>query len=282
LKIGAYVLLADPTWIAKSISAYYHHVDYLVVSYDSDSCGWTGHQIPVAECLEVIDRLDIDQKVIKLSDSYSRYSGSPMQRETNQRQTCINYLSDKVEWILQLDTDEWLPNVTHLLDCARSQSDSIQGIEWPMRVLYRQLSFNRYLAVCGKGNRPTFEYPAPVLVRCNAPLVDARRINGRIARYAVTDDHASLQLQPSHTQDIQIIRELTPDDVIVHNSWARSPRVVLTKIKSWGHNDGWKSIGYFVFVWLLAPVCWPLMNDFHPFSSGLWSRLHMFTLPDEM
>jgi hypothetical protein len=273
LKIGAYVLAADATWIVKSVSAYYGFVDVLVVSYDSDSKSWTGIDIPVHDCCELVKKLDVDSKIVEITGNYSTYQGTPMERDTKQRQDCIDYLSGKVDWIIQLDTDEWIPKVTDLIDTLDGIPNDVCGVEWPMRVLYRHLRGSNYLGISDRLGNPVYEYPGPVLVRKNVTLVDARRISERVVRYAVAGDTSSIQLRREHTVGIEIRPELGPESAIIHNSWARSPRSVWKKVTSWSHSNGMKSWLYFFCVWLPSSVTWRLLLDIHPFARGLWPKL---------
>jgi hypothetical protein len=278
LKIGAYVLAADPTWIQKSVIAYYDFVDVLVVSSDVHSRSWTGTQIPATQCVRKIRDIDERSIVVQISNDYSTIAGSPMQRDTKQRQDCIDYLSKHVDWIIQIDTDEWIPDVRRLLSVVSSLPETIDGVEWPMRVLYRQLNSNLYLAITDAKSNPVYEYPGPILVRKNVTLIDARRISSSIVRYSVSGDTSSLQLNVGHTKGINVRADLQSRDAVVHNSWARSPKSVWRKVLSWSHHDGLKSLLYFLFIWLPAPILWRYLRDFHPFAKGLWPRLGMLEI----
>jgi hypothetical protein len=270
-------LLADPTWIRESVAQYYDFVDVIVVSYDSRSKGWTGIDIPVSECLALIKQIDVHGKVVEIVGDYSSGDESPIDKDTRQRQDCVDCLSDRVDWIIQLDTDEWFPDVSELISIAEDMSVDVSGIEWPMKVLFRKVGQHQYLAVTDNNRNSVYEYPGPVLIRSKVKLVDARRTSGTVVRYCVTDDVSSLQLSGSHVLGIRLRRELNHRQVIVHNSWARSRDVVYRKVTSWGHNQGVRSTLYFWFVWFPAPFTWRIISDFHPFAKGLWPRLSLFS-----
>lgn len=277
VMIGAYVLLADPTWITASVRQYYDLIEVLVVSYDSKCKGWTGADVPVAECLEKLRQLDVDGKIVEIVGDYSGGSSSPIEKDTKQRQDCVDYLSNAVDWIVQLDTDEWFPNVTDIIKLVATLPSDIDGIEWPMKVLYRQLGRNNYLAISDPKSNPVYEYPGPVIVRRNVRLVDARRISTQVLRCCVAGDVSSIQLSESHVNGIALLKNLSHDQVIIHNSWARCWQVVHRKVKTWGHNDGLRSMLYFWLIWFPAPFTWRMMSDFHPFAKGLWPKLYIFS-----
>ncbi len=272
------MLAADPTWIYESIAAYYDFIDILVVSFDCNSKSWTGSDIPVDECRQKIREIDSRCIIVDISDDYSGSPGTPIQRDTSQRQACIDYLSTRVDWIIQIDTDELMPDIRPVLTEIQNIPENVDGIEWPMRVLYRQLSSNSYLGVSNLDSNPVYEYPGPIVVRKNVTLVDARRISTQVVRYSVIGDTSSLQLKGCHIDGIQIRSTLDHSSAIVHNSWARSPKSVWRKVRSWGHNDGLKSLLYFVFTWLPSPVTWRYLRNIHPFAKGLWPKLTVITL----
>jgi hypothetical protein len=278
MKIGAYVLAADPTWITQSIGAYYDVIDVLLVSYDSNSKSWSGTDIPAAECVDKVRDVDKRSIMVELSGDYSTIAGSPMDRDTKQRQDCVNYLSSRVDWILQIDTDEWIPDINLVIRMLSDLPQDVRGIEWPMRVLYRKLGPGLYLAISDLNSKPVYEYPGPIIVRSNETLIDARRISNRIIRYAVRGDTSSLQLRLEHTVGVTVHESLTDANVIIHNSWARSPKSVWRKISSWSHNNGYKSLFYFFLVWLPSPFTWRNIRNIHPFAQGLWPKLSIFNV----
>ena len=202
----------------------------------------------------------------------------PILADTAQRQAGIDALSGSVDWILQVDNDEVLPDPHALLDALDWLSGEA-GIEWPMRVLYRRLRDGRYLQVVGRHGETVYEYPGSVVVRPGTRLVDARRHEGRFLRVVVRGDGSSLQLARAPEPAERRGGEIDADAAIVHNSWAKTRPQVWRKTRSWGHEAGLKGTVYYLTRWLPAPLTWRWMRDFHPFAKGLWSRLGVVRLP---
>lgn len=278
MRLAAYVLAADPTWIEKSVAAYYDHVAEIVVSYDDDGLGWTGSRVSSDEALARLRAIDPAGKMRFVGGNHHSLATAPV-NELQQRQEALDSLADAADWVLQIDTDEVLPDVD-VLTAALQHADAhgLQIVEWPMRVLYRQLSPRDFLVVTGKDGRGSFEYPGPIAVRPGVVLNDARRADGPFLRPVVDGDDASLQVvrPPVDGEDRSFrIRE---DQTILHNSWARSPAVVLRKVRSWGHYAGWRSWRYYAGTWLPSKYLWRWQRDLHPFSDGLWPRLAKVTL----
>ena len=46
MSIGAYVLLADPAFLASSLRSYYDMVDTIAIVYDESALSWTGKPLP--------------------------------------------------------------------------------------------------------------------------------------------------------------------------------------------------------------------------------------------
>jgi hypothetical protein len=273
VRIGAYILAADPTWLRSSLARYYDHIDVLVVSIASDNRGWTGAVIQATHCLDVVRGCD-PRRIVRIDAGSWVDAENPMRAETAQRNSALVALGDEVDWVLQIDSDELLPSfgpLERILDEADQRG--ISAVEWPMRVLYRRLSNGRYLEINTRGGQACFEYPGPIAVRVGVKLVDARRIAGDFLRPVIAGDTDSLQVSgPARGGEIRLIG-LPVDEAILHNSWARSPTSIRRKIAAWGHHGGRRGWVYYYVRWLPSTLTWRHMHDFHPFSRGLWPAL---------
>jgi hypothetical protein len=223
-RIKAYVLAADPSWLERSVGAYYAFVEEIVVSYDRSSRGWTGAPIPVEECLTRLSVMDGERKMRFVPGDFSSAVKDPMENDTLQRGTALEIASTEADWVLQLDTDEWLPEPGALFEAIKTADQlGVGGVEWPMRVLYRRLAMGGALEVCAPDGGDHFEYIAPVAVRAGSRLRHSRRAEGSFLRAVVRGDSRSIQLKrPLEAGEIREER-LGPNQAIVHNSWARSP-----------------------------------------------------------
>jgi hypothetical protein len=278
VRLAAYVLAADPTWIERSVPSYYDHVDEIVVSYDEDGLGWTGTRVSSEEALARLRAIDLAGKMRFVAGNHHSLPSAPA-NELRQRQDAVDSLAAGADWVLQVDTDEVLPDVEALIAGLRHADDhGLQIVEWPMRVLYRQLSTHDFLVVTGKDGRGTFEYPGPVAVRPGVTLTDARRADGPFLRPVVEGDDSSLQVVRPAVEGEDRTFRVREEQAILHNSWGRSPSVVLRKVRSWGHYAGWRSWRYYLGTWLPSKYLWRWQRDLHPFSDGLWPRLARITV----
>jgi hypothetical protein len=112
-----------------------------------------------------------------------------------------------------------------------------------------------------------------VAVRPTAELVNARRAAGDVLRVTVRGDERSLQLRRPPDPGEHRLAAIDHDQAIIHNTWARSPRRIRAKLRSWGHSGDFPRTFYYWAIWWPSPLTWRLLRDFHPFSRGVWPRL---------
>lgn len=280
MRIGAYVLAGDPVWLASSLSRYYGFLDDFVVVAPEDRLGWTGRPIPVDECLEVISRVD-RRGIARIVWGSWQDLIDPLRADTAQRQAGIDALGDGVDWILQVDNDELLPEPEALLALlGEAEKRSLRAVEWPMRVLFRGLSDGSFLQVVGSDGAPRYDYPGPVAVRARTRVLQARRAEGPWLRAVVRGDIVSRPLLNELAEGEVRLECLEPGQAIVHNSWGRDRRAVYRKVTTWGHASGWRGPLYYWGTWLPATLTWRVLRDFHPFARGLWPRLGRVQAPD--
>jgi hypothetical protein len=273
-RLHAYVLAADPAWAEHSLLSYYDLVDTIVLSFDVSGRGWTGHAIAAEESLRRMKSVDRDGKLTLCGGEYARRGQTPLDSETYQRQTALREAEKGADWVLQIDTDEILPDPNALLDALMlAERYGAVGVEWPMRVIFGQLRDGRFLEVCEEDGGEHFEYPGAIAVRPGAELVDARRASGSFLRLLVEGHERSLQLrQPPAPGEIRIT-SLRPEQAICHLSWVGGPGRIRRKVMSWGHSRGWRSWAFYYLRWKPVRYRWRHTRDFHPFAEGLWPAL---------
>jgi hypothetical protein len=273
VRLAAYLLAADPTWIEKSVRAYYDQVEEILVSYDEDGIGWSGSRVQSEDTIARLRAIDVAGKMRFVGGEYHSQPTAPA-GEIHQRQAALDSLATAADWVLQIDSDEVVPDMDVLIAALHHADErGLRAVEWPMRVLFRRLNDREYLVVTGKDGRGHFEYPGPIAVRPVAVFRDARRVDVPFLRPVVEGDDSSLQLtrEPATGEDRSFT--ITADQAILHNSWGRSPAVVLRKVRGWGHNDGWRTWRHYLLTWLPSRYLWRWQHELHPFSEGLWPRL---------
>ncbi len=279
MQIHAYVLAADPTWLERSVRSYYPFVRKIIVSFDEQGCGWTGRAVPVEECLQRLRRIDGDAKMEFCGGRFSSPASDPMSNDTAQRRVALELAGVGADWVLQIDTDEWMPRPEALVRVLhRADELGLRGVDWPMRVLYRRISPDRLLEVCAPDGEDHFEYIAPIAVRSGTRLEHSRRTGNAFLRPTVKGDTRSMQLSRSPLEGEVREELLAPGEAILHNSWARSPREVARKLATWSHSCG-RVWFYYALRWLPSVWLWRFQRNVHPLFGPVWPALRVCPEP---
>ncbi|MHA3704358.1 hypothetical protein ACXR2U_19465 [Jatrophihabitans sp. YIM 134969] len=230
-RIAAYVMLAEPWFLAESIRSYYDVVDRLVMSFDRDHRSWTGRALPVDELLAVVHDLDVDGKIVVASGSFSSTDVPPLVNEHAQRQSCLAAAGD-ADWVLQIDTDEVLPNVESLLRATDHAAAAGRGaVEYPARWLYASLGGDRYLEGSTRFWRSSAHYPGPLAVRPDVELTLARQTSAPLWRV----DLRTRNTDPLHAADAPVDEVVPLADAVLHYTWVRPEEALRRKGRSSGH-----------------------------------------------
>jgi hypothetical protein len=233
VRLNAYVLAGDPAWVPESIGSYYGLVDRIVVSFDRDGRSWSGAPLSTDRALERIRAADPDGKVVLLAGDYADPSRFAMRLETEQRQAALDAASEGADWVLQLDTDEIVPNPALFADfIGRARDHAAEALEFPARVLYARARDGVFLEQCGRFWGWQAAYPGPVAVRAGTTLSFARQ-SASAPLYRV--DVAPWNTDPAHPRWAPVHATIDPRDAILHMSWVRTEAQMAEKAVVSGH-----------------------------------------------
>jgi hypothetical protein len=234
MKINAYICAADPAWVESSVLSYYTHIDQLVVSYDEDGRSWSGPQLDTSEVIQRLKQIDTQSKIRWLPGHYSRVENysNPMLNDTFQRQDALNVASEGADWVLQIDSDEVVPNWGQLSRSLTAASAArSQCLYYPSIGVYQFVSRRKVLEACGRFGKKQCYYSGPIAVRPFSHLTVSRRIEG--ASY-VTSCLGTVECGlPS---DSVAATAVMPIDAIWHLSHCRSLQAYQTKLATWSHS----------------------------------------------
>ena len=279
MRIKAYILVADPAWIEPSVLSYYDIVEEIIVSYDQDRLAWTGAPIPaVDECLDRLKAIDRDKKMRLSPGHYARLDHKPMENETYQRQCCIEEAGSDIDWVLQLDTDELLPDSQEFVRRLDEEVPAeYQAVDWPMRTFFQRTPAGGFLEVCSLLRKQISSYPGHAAVRPGTVLHYARQTQLPCWRYDVRpkDTDPAAGNRPVHAV-------LPEDKAILHFSWIRTEEEIYNKLKSYGHSNEFDWQRYYEQVWKAAPRRWRWMVKFHPFCGYWWPALRQIQVPPSL
>jgi hypothetical protein len=232
MRITAYAMLADPSFLRESLQSYYAHVDRIVVCYDRSATSWTGTPLPVEACLEMVDEVDVDGKCVALPGDFADLNRSPLDNDTHQRQVALDAASDGADWVLQLDTDEVVPSPRVFFGAlGKADAQRFAGLDFPARRLYSRVRAGRYLEYSRRFGRVAASYPGPVAVRAGTTLRLARQADVSLYRVDVRP-HGT---DPWYRRDAPIHEVIGVDEAVLHFSWVRTHEIMLRKFAWSGH-----------------------------------------------
>ncbi|WP_165372813.1 hypothetical protein [Pengzhenrongella frigida] len=233
MRVNAYVLAADPSFLAESIRAYYDRVARIVVSFDRDSTSWRGTALPVEECLGIIRSLDVDGKCVFSAGHYAR-GGEPLVDETYQRQTALDEAAQDADWVLQLDTDEVMLDPGAFFRSLQHGEDAgAAALDYPARWLYARVGPGRYLEASTRFGRPSATYPGPLAVRSGTTLRFCRQADATLYRV----DLRPWNTDPFHPRAAVVHEVVEPAEAVLHFSWVRPDETMRRKFAWSGHAE---------------------------------------------
>ena len=232
LRLGAYVMLADPAFLEQSIRSYYDIVEFLVVVYDEAALSWTGKPLPIDELLGRVESLDTDGKVTLLPGAFHDAAKTALESETHERNIALAALDGKVDWVLQIDTDEVLANPARFVEAIGTAHDAGRSaLHYPARWIYAQVRDDLYLERCRRLWGIAAGYPGAVAVRTGTELSLARQC--KVPTWRV--DFRRRNTDPAHDRGTTVNEVVRPEDTVWHFSWVRSEQEMRAKSTTSGH-----------------------------------------------
>jgi hypothetical protein len=224
LKLSAYVLLGDPSWLVPSIRSYYDKVTRIIASYDEGYRSWSGEDMgpQMRECIRLLRENDPENKVVFTPGCFAFPDGHPQAGETIQRQVSLEAASDFGDWVLQLDTDEIAQDVDRIIqEINVADHLGFEGLEYPARWIYAHIMSHWFLEMSTRRLGAWDAIPGPIAVRAGTNLRHARQADIRCRR---------LQLSPStHDEHIDL------SAAILHFSMVRTEAAMRWKASISGH-----------------------------------------------
>ena len=241
MKIHAYIMVADPAWIEASVLSYYDIVDKIVISTDENARSYMGTTLDLDACFRRLRLIDPEGTFEYLSGHYARSEHTPMDNDTHQRRCALEVASCNADWVLQIDTDEVLPDAAVFLNCVREANEmGRDALEYPARWLYAHVRGDWYLEGCAPNWRTSSDYPGSLAVRAQTSLRMARQVeNAPLFRVDVRRKNSDI----FHPPDAPIHRVIKLRHALLHFSMVRRAEDLRRKMSSWSHapDRDWKT-----------------------------------------
>ena len=193
----------------------------------------------------------------------------PLTDDTNQRQHALAAAGERADWVVELDTDEVMPDAGYFATRLSDIPAEYHACFWPMRVMFKQVSPTRFLEVSTRFRTLCWEYPGPVACRPGVRLTHARRTSSLAWTFGVSYSLWNLLNRTSVRANARIAAQKT----VVHLSWARSDEEIRRKVRGWGHSRDFDTEAYVRDVWGHAETRWRSYRNFHPVEPDTWPAL---------
>jgi hypothetical protein len=270
-KVNAYVLAADPAYLAASVRSYYDLADRIVVSFDEAHRGWSGEPVEVEASLAELAAIDEGKKLDIRAGDFCDPERPAMDGETHQRQIALDIASEGADWVIQIDGDEVLPDPARFAEMLQSaHAGGFQGLEYPARWLYAKAGDGTWLEMSRRWWGVAAGYPGPMAVKAGARLKHARQTG--LPAFRV--DFRPVNTDPWRHDDEPVHATVDEDQGILHFSWVRSEAELWEKARVSGHSTD--------FDWAAAIKTWKWRRD-HPRIAVLGNpvrrRRHLWDRP---
>ncbi len=229
MRVNAYILAADPAWIEASLLSYYDYVERIVVSYDESGKSWTGNSINIGACIDRIKAIDRRNKCEFVAGHFARkeYFATPLLNDTYQRQCAYDHASQDADWVVQLDTDEILPDVDLFRECIeRAERAAAVQLSYVMRTFWGHVCRDLYLERCRRGLRISGGSPGPMAIKPGLTLKLCRQTEGK---------HFRVDFPGGSYARESVDFPVKWRQAIWHMSWVRSEDQMHRKSVSSGH-----------------------------------------------
>ena len=276
------VVQNDAETIERTFRSFYDSVEAIVVSTDPNR-GWTGEPIKPDETIDIIESLDVDNKVTIIKGNFCVYD-EPMMNETFQRQVSANWLANTVknlDWVCQIDADEEFLNFEEVLTFLKNVPFWCRGVRWTMAHIFNELDDGRVLVVTDENGTPNLHKfhlasrPFTNLVYARTPCLHPFSLNRQTLRL-----NEVLYRSNKYTkfiQDFDGYKNLS--GLCLHYTFAKSKKRVWEKLQTWGHSKEF-DIKAFFELWERSKTDWQNIHNFHFQKPEVWKRLRPFTIEE--
>lgn len=243
IKLGMTVAY-DWEYLKLSLPLAYKHADKICLALDQDRISWSGTPYPFndSEFFQFVKEIDCESKIDIYQDNFHIGKLDPMSNEVRQRRLMADRLGEG-GWHLQLDTDEYIPNFKefcHYLRLFKTKRKTTVSL--PLITLWKQTKDAVYYVK----HDDFFTYDlCPIAT--NAPEYKHGRLCGWFT--------------------------ITKPFYVLHQSWARKPDEIRTKISNWGHSHDFDTDKYFELWNSVNENNYKSVANFHPFLPSIWPKL---------
>jgi hypothetical protein len=241
----AILISYDYAYIYHSLPLLYEAADEITIAIDQDRITWSGKPFLFDEkVIDWIRSIDTSKKIKIYEDHFYKEGLTTMQNDTRERTMVAEFMGDG-GWHVQIDADEYFPEFKKFVQYLKEEVSLLENAaNDPVDVylfwttLFKQTDTG---FVYIKDSAESF--PAAT----NKPVYTAARQTGSRPHYA--------------------------NFVVFHQSWARTPEEIGTKINNWSHSADFNVADYFTFWQSVNESNYRLLKNIHPVTPKAWKKL---------
>lgn len=240
IKIG-YLISYDYEFVKSSLPMVYPFISEIFLAIDGDRKTWSGKDFFVPEDFWTwIREFDIDNKITIYEDRFYIPTLMPIECETRER-NMLGKRMGECDWYLQLDSDEYFVDFESVFfKLSQLKTNDPTTIRCRLATLFKETQ-SGYLLIEGSVE--------PLNFATNNPIYDLARSNNSGNAHVYWDD------------------------LVLHQSWARSPLEIKLKLSNWGHRDDFNTESFYKLWDAIDEFNYYCLNNFHPLTPDLWPRL---------
>ena len=245
IKVG-YLLSYDYKYLKYSLPTVYHLADKIFITIDINRKTWAGQCIKIPETFfRWLDDFDVDDKILLYENSFYISGLSTMACETRERNILAQIMGEG-GWHIQIDVDEYFLNFKEFVEYLKSIDRSIPTTIMAQWITIFKQNKNEIFYIDSNE-----EFP----VATNEPKY-------KYARNTINDNVIRTKFK------------------VLHQSWGRSEKDLIFKLKNWGHNKDF-DIDSFVYFWKsISKKTYKHVRNFHPLYPRLWEKLDFIEIAD--
>ncbi|WP_316741427.1 hypothetical protein [Pedobacter antarcticus] len=241
IKVG-YLISYDFEFVKNSLPRVYPFIDEIYFAVDIEGKTWSGEEFSIPDSFwQWVKEFDTENKITIYKDQFYVPGLMPMECDTRER-NMLGKKMGKADWYIQIDSDEYFIDFEGFLANLEKLDPNV-----PTTVLCRVATL--FKAVPGGYLLINGETLEALSFATNNPVYDYARNNtsGNVSKFS--------------------------EDLVVHQSWARTPEEIRLKLNNWSHKHDFNTDSLYNLWNAVDQYNYRSLSNFHPFVNNSWPKL---------
>lgn len=243
IKAG-FLISYDYEFVRTSLPRIYDFVDEIYFAVDVDGKTWSGGSLEIdPQFWEWLKAFDKDQKITIYKDRFYLPELSAIECDTRER-NLLGKRMGKADWYIQIDSDEYFVDFGAFIEKLKAYHPT------------QPTSVCCSVATLFKG------LPAGFLL-----------IDESFETLNFATNHPVYDMARNNSSGNVMVEW---DDLVLHQSWARTTAEIQQKLDNWGHKDDFNTKSFFKLWYAIDEDNYNFIRDFHPLTQLTWPKLTLF------